>query len=389
MNLVYVAALDLRESDAANCHVRQMCRHWVELGHSVTLFAPRARDLDPASLPPGLAVVQVPACSGTRWLRTLSFYAALGPRLAAHLAKRPVDVVYTRCSYLEWIAFVWLKRAFRFLYVGEINGLRSLETTRGPRAAAWIRRMERTAFRRMDAAVTVTPELRKYLLTQTALEPTRVAVVPNGVDVNLFRPIPRSEAIARLALDPRKRYIAFVGSMKPWHALEDLVAAFRLVAQQRPDAQLLLVGDGPSRPAVEARAQQHGVAARVTCVGSRPQEEVPLYLAASAFCVAPFAAGRNQTTGVSPLKLYEYMACARAVVVAELGASTEFVARERCGRVYPIGDIDAFARAMTDLLDSGEADRLGEAGRRVAVERHSWRRLASQISDLMAQWIGA
>ena len=389
MNLVYVAALDLRESDAANCHVRQVCRHWVELGHTVTLFAPWAPGLDPASLPPGLGLVGVPVCPAPQWLRTQSFYAALGPRLAAYLATHSVDVVYTRCSYLEGFAFAWLRRAFRFLYVGEINGLRSLETTRGPRAAAWIRRRENAVFQRMDAAVTVTPELRDYLLTHAALDPTRVAVVPNGVDVDLFRPMPRREAVERLALDPQKRYIAFVGSMKSWHALEDLVDAFGLVAQQRPDAQLLLVGDGPSRPAAAARAQARGLGARVTFAGSKPHEEVPLYIAASAFCVAGGHSQPFDVTGGSPLKLYEYMACARAVVVADLGPSTDFVARERCGRVYPIGDVDAFAGAMADLLDGDEADRLGDAGRRVAVERHSWRHLASQISDLMAQWIGA
>jgi len=81
------------------------------------------------------------------------------------------------------------------------------------------------------------------------------------------------------------------------------------------------------------------------------------------------------------------MACARAVLMAELGPSTAFIVDEQCGLLYRMGDTAHMAEEMAALLDPERADALGCNGRRVAVERRSWRAACEQLTDTLTQWV--
>ena len=386
MRIAYVAPVDLAERYAGCRHVTEICRGWATQGHSVTLFIPRLGADAVADALPGVTIVRVPVLPRPRVVRTVSFYLLLPFWLGARLRRRSADVVYTRTSFLERLAFAWLRRFFSFTYVGEVNGLRSLETERGRRAAAWIRRSERTTFRLMDAVVTVTQQLRDYVIGRGLLDAHCVAAVPNGVNTGLFCPGSRHGAMRQLGLDTARQYITFVGSMRHWHALADLVGAFKSVACERADARLLLVGDGPERKRARDLVEECGLSSRAIFAGAQPTEKVVQYLRASAFCVAPFGASFSRVTGLAPLKLFEYLACGRAVLTADAGPSVAFVEDDRCGLLYPLGDVQALAEQMLRLLDPELADRLGRNGRRVAVERHSWDQIAERISGLLDTW---
>lgn len=361
-----------------------VCWHWAGQGHDVTLFVPRS---GPAPEALGaVRLVRVPVLPGHPLLRSVSFYLLLNVWLGTHLLTHAVDVVYTRVSFLQPLAFVYLRRVFRFLYVGEANGLRSVETGRGRRVARAVAAMERLTFHGMDAAFAVTPELCDCLVGQFGMNSTRVAVAPNGVDVDVFQPQPREAALARLGLDPGMHYVGFVGAMRPWHGVPDLVRAFARLAERRGDVALLLVGDGPERGMAEAAAAECGVASRVVFAGQQPREAVPDYITASRFCVVPTIAGFVSITGLAPLKLFEYLACGRGVLMADLGASTAFIPQGRCGVLYRMGDLHDMAAQMERMLEPGVADRLGQNGRRVAVERYSWRWLTVRMARTLEEW---
>jgi glycosyltransferase involved in cell wall biosynthesis len=175
------------------------------------------------------------------------------------------------------------------------------------------------------------------------LDPERVHVVPNGVDASVFRPRPRDELRAELALDNGFVY-ACAGRLSrekgTHHAIRTLAAI--------PDARLLVVGDGPDREPLEALARDLGVAGRVVFAGAQPPEKMPLYLSASDVFLFP-----TERDEAAPLVLPQAMACGLPVVATARGGIPELVGRsgENALIVPPADDgalVDAARRLRAD-----------------------------------------
>ena len=186
-----------------------------------------------------------------------------------------------------------------------------------------------------------------------------VHVLPNGVDPARFDVERRgdvSEASVR---------IGFVGTLKPWHGVESLVEAFDRLSSELPETELVIIGDGPERAALEQRAER--CRGRVRFEGEVAPEEIPAHLATLDIAVAPYADPANFY--FSPLKLFEYMAAGCAVVAADVGQISDVLAHETSALLYPPGDVRARTSALARLVrDPGARERLGREARRVVDE---------------------
>jgi glycosyltransferase involved in cell wall biosynthesis len=112
--------------------------------------------------------------------------------------------------------------------------------------------------------------------------------------------------------------------------------------------------------------------------------EVPYWIGAFDVCVAPFFIGRNLKIGLSPLKLYEYLACARPVVATELPGITEAVLSSGAGLLYPPGDAVQLAQRFLYLHQFPERAReLGLDGRQYVIEYHSWASVAKKTEQIL------
>jgi glycosyltransferase involved in cell wall biosynthesis len=225
--------------------------------------------------------------------------------------------------------------------------------------------LERSVLRGADLVLAVSGPLARYARARGA---QRVAVCPNGVDVERFAPV------AARSLHPPAA--VFTGTLRPWHGVETLAEAWRMLGPAAP--ALTVVGDGPGRPLLEA------VGARVT--GALPHGRVPAALAAADIGIAPYAA--DAPPYFSPLKLFEYLAAGLAVVAAAIPGVTEVV-DERSAVLVPPGDPEALAQAVASLAaDPPGRERLGRAGRLLA-ERHTWAHRARAIIDEVAPAVAA
>ena len=195
----------------------------------------------------------------------------------------------------------------------------------------------------------------------------KVLVLPNGVDIDLFAPLPRGEAIRRRGLDSSCSYVVFTGNFAPWVDFDTMLEAFAKVAADRPNARLLLVGDGPQRQLLDEviRPSRHRPPGHPHRLRRRPQAVSELVAAATVCLVANTAAHRART-GASPVKVAEYFGAGRAVVGVGLPGTREMIEENGAGIAVP-ADSDAMAAAIAALLDDpGRADELGAAGRRAA-----------------------
>jgi glycosyltransferase involved in cell wall biosynthesis len=202
--------------------------------------------------------------------------------------------------------------------------------------------------------VAVSPATRQALIEVEAFPASRVRVVLNGVAVR-DPGMDRAEARRRLGLDPEGVSFILCARFDPIKWIPGLVEGFARVAARHPAAELILVGDGPEKPAIEAAIARLGLGNKVRLPGFR--DDVPVWLRASDVFVL---SSHSEGTSVS---LIEAMSMGLPAVVTDVGGNPFVVERDRTALVVPPADAAALGDAMARL--SGDADlraRLGAAG---------------------------
>lgn len=290
---------------------------------------------------------------------------------------RPTAFVYQRYS-LNNLAGVILAIARRVPLVLEANASEVVwrEQWSSLQFPGLARACEKLVLQHSDRVATVSSNAAEDLLPAGA-DPTRIRVVPNGVDVNRFRGVqPR-----RLPFGKGEFVIGFSGLFYPWHGARWLAEAFALVYGRRPDARLLLVGDGEDAPLVRSILARGGVSDTALLTGLVPRDEVPGYLAAADVLVSPHAA--NDGFIGSPIKVWEYMASGRAIVASDVAQIGEVLRHRETALIVPPENAEALAAALVELRDDpGLRARLGAAAAAEAASNHSWdARLASALAE--------
>lgn len=226
--------------------------------------------------------------------------------------------------------------------------------------------LERLAARWCRAIVAVSEYERDAGLAAGVGRQDQYRVIPNGVDIERFSRPPA----------PVPGRIVMVGRLAPRQKRHDLaVAAFEKIRNRHPAAELVLVGDGPARPAVEALVARLGLTDSVRLAG--PTGDMPALLA-EAHCLLLATDYES-----CPLSVLEAMAASVPVVASRVGGIPELVVHGRTGLLVRPGDVGALADAVEVLLsDPDHARTLGAEGRRIARERFSRERMLSRLVEL-------
>ena len=175
-----------------------------------------------------------------------------------------------------------------------------------------------------------------------------------------------------------------MGALYAWQGVEYLVKSAPLVLQKCPEARFLIVGDGQMKQELIELAEQIGVSDKVIFTRMVPYQEVPLYINASDVCVTP---KKPLSSGYSPLKLYEYMACAKPVIATRTHGF-EILEEYNAGLLVNPEDHQQLADAITTLLKNKELRmELGENGRKYVVEKQSWASVARRVAEACEQAI--
>ncbi|HEX4383729.1 MAG TPA: glycosyltransferase [Myxococcales bacterium] len=225
------------------------------------------------------------------------------------------------------------------------------------------RAVEKWMSRNADAVSANAEAVRRLCIEEEGSAPGRTFVVPNGLDLERF------DKLTRLPLQgplPEGRpLIAVVANLWPVKGHRTLLEAIDRVSRQRPDARFVLVGDGPEREALQAKAN-----AAVTFLGTR--YDVPAVLArCDAFCLPSLAEGL-------PNAVMEAMAARLPVVASAVGGVPELVGPDT-GFLASPGDANSLSAQLLQLLsDPGRASALGAHGRRKIEQEFSLRRLAER-----------
>lgn len=238
------------------------------------------------------------------------------------------------------------------------------------------------------ARIFVVSEVDRRNLLQAGVNTEKIVVNPNGVDPQVFRPGVGGEKVrAEFGIGPDELLVGFIGSFGPWHGVEVLAAAIKLLAREQ-QIRFLLIGIGALHGEIERSLKAEREAGRVIFAGAVAHDRVPAFLDACDVQVSPHVplAGGAEFFG-SPTKLYEYMAMGKAIVASRLGQIGEALQDEETALLVEPGNAPQLADAILRLGKSPELrDRLGEAARRVAAQRHTWKQNAQRVLDEYHEW---
>jgi glycosyltransferase involved in cell wall biosynthesis len=234
-----------------------------------------------------------------------------------------------------------------------------------------------------DKIIAVTPGIKANLVSAYQIPGEKITVVPNGANTSLFKPLEQDACRKSLGLDPETLYVCFVGNLAPWQGVEYLVKAAPSILSRYPECRFLIVGDGVMKNELLNLSLELGIEDKFIFTGVVPYDRVPVYINASDVCAAPFILARNAKIGLSPLKLYEYMACGKPVVASDISGVADALEASKGGLPVPSENPEALAEAISKLLENPElrAD-MGSKGLSYVTENYSWYSVAKQVDGV-------
>jgi glycosyltransferase involved in cell wall biosynthesis len=238
--------------------------------------------------------------------------------------------------------------------------------------------LEDFGYRSADVVVSVLPAAAGHMESR-GMDPAKFHYLPNGIDLNGLPSEGAAPATVRDAINPGAFTVGFVGTLGRANVLETLIDAARLV--EADGVQVVVIGHGPEREQLVARA---GAATNVAFVGPVPKEQVAAALALFDACYVGYRRSPLYRFGVSPNKLYDYMAAGRPVLFAA-DAANQPVQDADCGRTVAPEDPEALARAIRSLAATSQDERarLGANARAYVAERHDYTRLADRLAEVL------
>lgn len=248
--------------------------------------------------------------------------------------------------------------------------------------------LENRAIHSASAVTTICEGLRRDIVGR-GVDPGKITVIPNAVDVENFSmngeasPALRSE----LGLDGKK-VIGFLGSFYAYEGLDLLVDAMPDILTSVPEARLLLVGGGFQEEALKARVQRLGLNDRVVFTGRVPHQDIQSYYNLVDLLVYPRHSMRL-TELVTPLKPLEAMAQGKVVLASDVGGHKELIADKETGFLFKADDRQDLARYASQILNGFyKTDGVIRSGRRFVETERTWKASVARYADLYARITG-
>lgn len=299
------------------------------------------------------------------------------------------EMVYER-SYSPRIGVI-MSKILRKPLILEINGILEDEARLlrshieyNPPLESIKKRIRCYLFNSASKVIAVTPGIKEELKNLYNISHNKILVIPNGANTDLFKPIDQSLAKKELGLNQKSRYVCFVGNFVPWQGVECLIKAAKKIREENKDVEFLIIGDGMMGGKWKSMVKKMGLNEIFTFTGQVPSEFVPKYINASDICVAPFVRERNEKIGLSPLKLYEYMACGKPVVGSNISGVGDLLEGSKTGVSFTPGNYVELSNNILYLLQNDELrKKMGLNGIKLVSRKYSWKVTAKKVLRVM------
>ena len=391
-NLLFASFDVVPAPKGASTHILQSTEALAREVAPVTLLCAGAPGyLDEEILAPGVKVVRAPLPAGANFLHRIEAYQDFVRQFLARSGGSFGFMHYRDIwSGLPILDFLDEAQGARPPLVMEVNGLPSFElgyhypaVLQNKGFVRKLRAQECACMLAADRVLTVSP-VNAVHIEGVGILRERICVVPNGVDVERFVP-PRARARGEREVPQ----LLYVGTLAPWQGVVTLLHALKKVVRERP-VEVVFAGRGRKVWLKEALklASELKVLPYVDFRGTVSPEEVPGLVAEADLCLAPLERTRRNTRqGCCPIKILEYMACARPFVASDLPVVRALLPRDEAIEQFLVlpGKPGHLAERILGLLAEERRDEVAHAAgslRAYVAENLTWKMTNERLVDM-------
>lgn len=398
-----LATLGGKDTGGMNVYVRELGRYLGQKGVHVDIFTRSQDEHVPHVLHDlgfGNRVVHVPA--GPETPLPKEELASYLPQFAQGILELTAakgwryDLIHSH-YWMSGVAAQELKKAWNLPLVHMFHtlGIMKQRVARLPQEAEGDYRLrgERQVLAAADRIVAATPAEMAQLQWLYQADSRKIVIIPPGVDISRFYPIPKDEAQEVIGVPPCERMLLFVGRIEPLKGLDTLIRALAIMRAQGVYVCLMVIGGDPDQASLDGQTEMSrlktlcaaaGLEDLVTFIGKRSQDTLPYYYSAAEVVVMP---SFYESFGMVAL---EAMACGAPVVASQVGGLAYLVQDGVTGFSVPVDDPQMLADRLTLILsDPLLRQRLGLQAVAVARE-YAWEKITDRIlclySELLDGW---
>lgn len=368
-------------------HFLQLALKLKELGNDLLLLVPRYGKNKIENFDLKAVLIPVSQSSFLSYLEVefLRFFY-----LPFLILKFQPDIIYNRKERLDFAPPFW-SGLFRIPYVVEVNGIleQELKLADYPQ---WLiktfKLIEIFNYKIASQVICVADGIKNWLVKYFRISENKLTVVSNGADTDLFQPKTKSKCRQELNLSENYFYLGFAGSFAPWQDLETLIAAAQQVKLTRHPIRYILVGKGVNEVKLRQLTKQLELEDDIFFSGWVDYEKIPLYIGAFDACYVSrmgYPSNKEPNYSFSPLKLYEYLACARPIIAGRVPGITEVIKQGNCGFLFPPGNSKELAKIIIKCFQQQNTlASLGASGRELVEKKYSWQIIAQRTTEILS-----
>jgi glycosyltransferase involved in cell wall biosynthesis len=370
-----------------NPSLLNILRQFAELGHEVTLISvqtknvPRIENAQVRII--SVPLRHVPLISPVMFTIFLFFYL-------------PIFIIISKLDVIIMEPYVHILSAFpqllisRFKKVKSVLDVRStpVETTgfRGFQQKFWFSVSILTAKKLFDGMTIITPLMKKEVCSLFNIDPAKVGVWTSGVSDSLFNPqnLISESAELRKQLGLTGKFVVFYhGVFSATRGLTETIKAVKVLKHRYPNVVFFLLGTGPIVPMLKTLVREDSLQDNVFIHNPIEQSKIPKFIGMGDVCIVPLPY-HSYWRFQCPLKLLEYLAMEKVVIVTDIPAHRSIIGEEKCGIYTCSAEPIEIAKSIEYAYHNKEQlEQWGKSGRPIIQEKYTWEKVSRDLENYL------
>jgi glycosyltransferase involved in cell wall biosynthesis len=370
-----------------NSALSNVLKQFADLGHNVTLMSIRSRGV-PKIKNSNVRMILVPLVY-VPVVSTIMFAVLLFFSLPVFVVISKPDRVIMNpdVSILSSLPSLLISKPKKTKFVLDVRST-PVETLgfRGFLNRFWFSVSLLMARKWFDGITTLTPLMKKEICNDFAIEPDEVGVWTSGVSESLFNPehitVKSSELKGKFGLTG-KFVVFYHGIFTPSRGLTQTVEAMKILLPKRHDIVFFLLGTGPMATKLRVLIQKEGLQENIIIHNPVEQSQVPKFISMSDVGIVPLP-DHPYWRFQNPLKLLEYLAMEKVVILTDIPAHRAVIGKAKCGiyisSVAPVKIAEAIEYVY---LNKKNLEEWGKIGREIIKEKYTWEKVARDLENYL------
>ena len=362
---------DFKNKKGGPIKVIELANNLRELGHEAILFLP---ELGFPEKQTGTPLKQIPVID-IPIIRPL-FYSMLNLfSLIFYVLKSKPDIIYIRYM-LDFFPtlFAWL---FRIPCIVEVNDEIYLASSIKGKIASLCNRIN---FMCATKIIVLTEGMKGKLIARKGVKAGKIVVSSSATNTRIFYPRSKKDCRREIGADESSKIVGFAGAFIFNYGIDILIDSSPKIIEQMPQTKFLIVGSGEASNYWQKKIKRLGMESYFILPGYVSREEAAIYIGAMDVCVAPYHSSRGET---SPVKLFDYFACARPVVVSAIEAMAAVKNKFPGLILVKSEDPDALALSVLDVLQNQNLYHdAAMRSKEIVFKKYSWRNVAEEVAKV-------